>query len=143
MSRIDALLKDYGSHHRTRGNLICHAFGITLILFGIISLLLLVHLGPRWTAAEVVIAASVLFYLTLSVPLGVTMLVELLVLDVAARGIGDWRVGLTAFVVGWIFQGIGHGRFEKNSPAFLQNIVHLMVGPLFLWNELLRVRPIR
>jgi uncharacterized membrane protein YGL010W len=65
------------------------------------------------------------------------------VLDVAARGIGNWKVGLTAFVVGWIFQGIGHGRFEKNSPAFLQNIVHLMVGPLFLWNELLRVRPAR
>jgi len=142
MSRIDALFKDYGSHHRTRGNLICHAFGITLILYGIISLLLLARLGPHWTAAEIVIAASVLFYLTLSVPLGITMLVELSLLDIAARGIGDWRVGLIGFVVGWIFQGIGHGRFEKNSPAFLQNIVHLMVGPLFLWNELLHVRPV-
>jgi uncharacterized membrane protein YGL010W len=143
MSRIDALFQDYGSHHRTRGNLVCHAFGITLILFGIISMLLLIRIGPLWTAAEVVIAASVLFYLTLSVPLGVTMLVELAVLDVAARAVGNWKVGLVAFVVGWIFQGIGHGRFEKNSPAFLQNIVHLMVGPLFLWNELLRVRPVR
>ena len=143
MSRIDALFQDYGSHHRTRGNLVCHAFGITLILFGIISMLLLIRIGPLWTAAEVVIAASVLFYLTLSVPLGVTMLVELAVLDVAARAVGNWKVGLVAFVVGWIFQGIGHGLFEKNSPAFLQNIVHLMVGPLFLWNELLRVRPVR
>jgi len=142
MSRIDALFQDYGSHHRTRGNLVCHAFGITLILYGIISMLLLIHIGPFWTAAEAVIAASVLYYLTLSVPLGVTMLVELAVLDVGARAVGNWRVGLVACVVGWIFQGIGHGRFEKNSPAFLQNIVHLMVGPLFLWNELLRVRPV-
>jgi len=142
MSRIDALLKDYGSHHRTRGNLVCHAFGITLILYGIVSLLLLVHIGLRWTAAEAVIAASVLFYLALSVPLGATMLLELSVLDIAARAIHDWRVGVAAFVVGWIFQGVGHGRFEKNSPAFLKNILHLMVGPLFLWNELLRVRPV-
>jgi uncharacterized membrane protein YGL010W len=142
MGRIDALLKDYGSHHRTRGNLVCHAFGITLILYGVVSLLLLVRIGPRWTAAEAVIAVSVLFYMTLSIPLGSTMLLELSVLDIAARGIGDWRVGLAAFVVGWIFQGIGHGRFEKNSPAFLKNLLHLMIGPLYLWNELLRVRPV-
>jgi uncharacterized membrane protein YGL010W len=35
MKRVDALLADYGSHHRARGNLVCHAFGITLIVFGI------------------------------------------------------------------------------------------------------------
>jgi hypothetical protein len=37
VKRVDALLTDYGSHHRTRGNLVCHAFGVTLIVFGIIS----------------------------------------------------------------------------------------------------------
>ena len=52
MSRIDALFQDYGSHHRTRGNLVCHAFGITLILYGIISMLLLIQIGPFWTAAS-------------------------------------------------------------------------------------------
>ena len=37
--RVDALLADYASYHRTRGNLICHAFGITLIVFGSVVLL--------------------------------------------------------------------------------------------------------
>jgi uncharacterized membrane protein YGL010W len=140
MSRIDALLEDYGSYHRTRGNLVCHAFGITLILYGTIAVLLLVPLGARWTAAEAAIAFSFLFYLSLSAPLALTMLVETVALDAAARAIGDWRVGVAAFVVGWIFQGIGHARYEKKSPAFLKNLVHLMVGPIFLWNELFHVR---
>ena len=140
MSRIDVLLEDYGSYHRTRGNLVCHAFGITLILYGTIALLLLIPLGARWTAAEAVIAVSFLFYLSLSAPLALAMLVETVALDAAARAIGDWRVGLAAFVVGWIFQGIGHARYEKKSPAFLKNLVHLMVGPIFLWNELFHVR---
>src|SRR5262245_44926008 len=39
MGRMDALLEDYGSYHRTRGNLVCHAFGITLILYGTTTLL--------------------------------------------------------------------------------------------------------
>ncbi len=142
MKRVDSLLADYASYHRTRGNLVCHAFGITLIVFGILSMLLKVHIGG-FTAAEVLIAGSFLFYLTLDVTLAVTMLVEVAVLDLAARGIGDWRVGLGAYVLGWIFQGVGHARFEKNSPAFFRNLVHLMVGPLFLLNELLKIRPLQ
>jgi len=143
MTRVDALLTDYGSYHRTRGNLVCHAFGITLIVYGILSVLLLVPLGGRGaTAAEALIAASFLFYAFLSLPLALTMTAEAAVLDLAARAVGDWRVGLAAFVVGWIFQGLGHARYEKNSPAFFKNLVHLMVGPIFLWNEVLKVRRI-
>ena len=143
MRRVDALLADYSSHHRTRGNLVCHAFGITLIVFGILSMLETARLpgGTPLTAAEIGIAAAVLFYLTLDVPLAVAIAVELVLLDLAARAVGDWRAGLAAFALGWVFQGVGHGRFEKNRPAFLKNLAHLAVGPLFLVNELLKLRP--
>ena len=145
--RIDAFLADYGSYHRTRGNVACHAAGITLILFGSLSMLGALRLGAvgpfaRVTLAEVVLAAAVLFYMSLDVPLALAMLVELAALDLAARAIADWRVGLAAFVVGWIFQGVGHAVYEKNKPAFVKNLVHLMVGPVFLVNELLGLRPV-
>jgi len=140
MRRVDALLADYGSYHRTRGNLVCHALGIPLIVFGVIAFLRLVPLGGGgWSAAELVIAATVVYYATLDVPLALAMLLPLALLDVAARAVGDWRVGLAAFVIGWIFQGIGHARYEKRSPAFVRNLVHLLVGPLFLVHELLRL----
>lgn len=139
MKRVDALLSDYGSYHRTRGNLLCHAFGVTLIVFGITSLLAAIPLGPV-TAAEVVIAAVVLYYATLDLPLAAAMLVAFAVVDFAARSLGDWRVGLAAFLVGWVFQAVGHAVYEKNRPAFFKNLTHLLVGPLFLVNELLRVR---
>jgi uncharacterized membrane protein YGL010W len=142
--RVDVLLADYAFHHRTRGNLICHAFGITLIVFGIVAMLLTVRLPGSipLTLAEVVIAAAFLFYVTLDLPLAVAMLAELALLDLAARGIGNWRAGLAAFVLGWVFQGVGHARFEKNSPAFFKNLTHLLVGPFFLINELFRIRPV-
>ena len=142
--RVDALLADYASYHRTRGNLVCHAFGITLIVFGIVAMLLTVRLPGSFpvTLAEAAIAAASLFYATLDLPLAVGMLAELSLLDLAARGIGDWRLGLAAFVLGWVFQGVGHARFEKNSPAFFKNLTHLLVGPFFLLNELFRIRPV-
>ena len=78
----------------------------------------------------------------MNVPVALAMLGELAALDVVARAVNDWRVGLIAFAVGWVFQGIGHAVYEKNSPAFLKNLVHLMVGPAFLLNELLKIRPV-
>ena len=144
MRRVDALLTDYASYHRTRGNLVCHAFGITLIIFGSVNLLLRLRLPgvPRVTAAELLIGAVLLFYLTLDASLALAMLLEFALLDIAARAVPDWRAGLAAFLLGWAFQGLGHARFERNSPAFFRNLVHLMVGPLFLANELLRIRPV-
>jgi uncharacterized membrane protein YGL010W len=143
MSRLDTLLADYAAYHRTRGNLVCHAFGVTLILYGVVSFLLEIPLGVGpWTAAEVGLVAVLLFYLRLNLALAATMLAELVLFDLLARAVDDWRIGAGAFLAGWIFQAVGHVRFEKNRPAFSQNLIHLLVGPIFLWNELLRVRPI-
>jgi uncharacterized membrane protein YGL010W len=30
----------------------------------------------------------------------------------------------------------------KKTPSFLKNVVHLLVGPVFLLNEVLHIRPI-
>jgi uncharacterized membrane protein YGL010W len=84
--------------------------------------------------------AVVLYYLTLDVLLALGMLVAFGAIDLVARAAGGWRLGLAAFVVGWIFQAVGHAVYEKNRPAFFKNLLHLLVGPLFLMNELLKVR---
>lgn len=144
MKRVDGLLADYASHHRARGNLVCHSLGIPLIVFGILSFLSRVPLAfGNWTAAEALVAAAFVFYAALDLPLALAMLVPMGLLDLAARAAGSWKIGLAAFVLGWVFQGIGHARYEKNSPAFLRNLLHLLVGPLFLVNELVRLRPIQ
>lgn len=43
----------------------------------------------------------------------------------------SWRSALALFVVGWTLQFIGHA-IEGNQPAFLENPLHLLVGPLWL-----------
>lgn len=40
---------------------------------------------------------------------------------------GFWRIPLTLFVVGWIFQFIGHA-FEGKPPEFLKDWRFLFVG---------------
>jgi uncharacterized membrane protein YGL010W len=43
------------------------------------------------------------------------------------------------FIVGWIFQFIGHSVYEKKQPAFLRNFVHLLIGPLWILNDVVPV----
>lgn len=151
MKKVDQLLQDYAFYHQTKGNVACHFVGIPLIVLGILMMLVNVRLlqtGVVWiTAAEVVIALSVVYYLTLDVRFALGMLVFSAACDAVGRlcwtvPIDPWKPGLAAFIVGWIFQGIGHARYEKKSPAFLRNLVHLMVGPVFLLNEAFKFRPV-
>lgn len=147
MSKVDALLADYAANHATKGNVACHFVGIPLIVYGVVAMLLTVPLlaVPGLgvvTLAEALLLAASFYYFRLDSRLAVGMLLVVAVFDVVARTIGDWRVGLAAFVVGWIFQGIGHAVYEKKSPSFLKNMVHLLVGPIFLVNEVIHARRI-
>jgi uncharacterized membrane protein YGL010W len=143
MKKVDSLLSDYAFYHQTTGNKICHFIGIPLIIFSLLALLRSVVIHGWFTAAEILILFSFIYYLMLDVRLAIGMLLVVCALDAAAWRIMDIRIGLAVLIVGWIFQGIGHAVYEKRSPAFTRNLVHLMVGPLFLLNEMLRVRPVK
>ncbi|MGH9881422.1 MAG: DUF962 domain-containing protein [Pyrinomonadaceae bacterium] len=43
----------------------------------------------------------------------------------------SWRWALLLFVVGWIFQFVGHA-IEGTQPAFFRNPMYLLVGPWWL-----------
>jgi len=46
----------------------------------------------------------------------------------------SWGVGL--FVVGWVFQFVGHF-YEGKKPAFVDDLSGLAIGPLFVVCEFL------
>jgi uncharacterized membrane protein YGL010W len=126
---------DYAAFHRTAGNKACHAVGIPIIVLASLALLARVPLlalgGFELTLAEVVVALFVAYYLTLDATLGLVMLAAYAALDAAGRLLTP-TMALGLFVFGWILQGVGHWVYEKNSPAFFRNFVHLAVGQLWI-----------
>jgi uncharacterized membrane protein YGL010W len=126
---------DYASFHRTPGNQACHYVGIPLIVFSIFALLARVPLfdagGFTVTAAELLLLAATVFYVRLDGALAVMMLVASIALAAAGR-LTPVPVAVALFVVGWVFQFIGHYVYEKKSPAFYRNLAHLLVGPLWI-----------
>jgi uncharacterized membrane protein YGL010W len=143
MRNLTDQIANYAAYHRDRRNIATHFVGVPLIVLAVAILLSRpsfelagVTLYPTW----LVVAASVAFYLVLSVPYGLVMAV---LLGLAAWAAGSfaalatpawlaWGVGL--FVVGWAIQFLGHW-YEGRKPAFVDDLVGLLIGPLFLVTE--------
>jgi uncharacterized membrane protein YGL010W len=145
MKSLTEQLATYASYHRDRRNIGTHFIGVPMILFSILLLLS----RPLWIANTVIpvtpaLIVSIglgLYYLRLDGPLGLFMGIVLVgMLKLAAPlAMGatatwlTWSLGL--FVIGWIFQSIGH-IWEGKKPAFFDDITGLIIGPLFVAAEL-------
>jgi uncharacterized membrane protein YGL010W len=132
---LKAHFADYAAFHGTAGNKACHYVGIPLIVLSILALLARVPLfavgGFTVTAAEVFLVLVTAYYLTLDTVLAAIMLAASAALLVVGRPL-PVAVSVALFVLGWIFQFVGHYVYEKRSPAFYRNLAHLLVGPLWI-----------
>jgi uncharacterized membrane protein YGL010W len=92
----------------------------------------LVQLGG-WTVtlAEPLLLGAVIHYLTLDRALAAGMLLVSILLLWGGRLLPlGWALGL--FALGWAIQFLGHSVFERRAPAFLHNLSHLLIGPLWI-----------
>lgn len=145
MKTLQQQLGQYALYHRSKRNVLTHFFGIPLIVFAVLCLCVRIEFPVAdyvINAAQVVVFASVVYYLMLSVSLGLIMAAILVLLSLGAVAIAqlslrDWLViSVGLFVVGWVLQFIGH-YYEGKKPAFVDDIVGLIIGPLFVLAEAL------
>jgi len=142
-TQMRARLDEYTAFHRSFANEVCHFIGIPLIICGAGTLLgavPLFNLGSFViTLSEPVLLMISLFYVIEARGLGLITALLMTALGVLGRTL-PFTVGLALFLFGWALQFIGHARFEGSSPAFLRNLLHLLVGPAWLversiWRE--------
>lgn len=142
MQDIEALFADYASYHQTAGNKTFHRLGIPMIMLSLIGMLTLVPLFTvgtvRYDAAMLLIAAAAAYYFVIEWRLAVAMVA----ISIAFYFIGaaiPFVINVALFVLGWIFQFIGHKVYEHRNPAFFRNFVHLLIGPLWILNDVVPV----
>jgi uncharacterized membrane protein YGL010W len=144
MRNATDLMVQYAAYHRDQRNIATHFVGIPLIVFAIGVLLARPSFavgGLTLTPAWVLWALATLWYLTRgNLVLGVTVsaangVLILLAQPLAASSTAVWLTwGLGAFIVGWVFQFVGH-YYEGRKPAFVDDIAGLLVGPMFVTGE--------
>jgi len=137
MRTLQQHLSAYGAYHRDRRNVATHFVGIPMILLAVVTLL-----SRPMALAAVIAAVLALYYLMLDRRLGLVMTALLAVSvfigsQLAALPTHTWlAVGIGGFAIGWVLQFIGHV-FEGRKPAFVDDIMSLAIGPLFVVVEAL------
>lgn len=155
MRNLTEQLTQYAAYHRDARNIGTHFIGIPLIVLALAVLLsrpavavglpapmpvpVSVTVSPAW----LLFGAATIYYLVLDVPLGLMMSIVCAACVafgawLAQQGTAAWLGGGVAlFVVGWIFQFVGHIAWEHRKPAFVDDLIGLMIGPLFVLAEAL------
>lgn len=138
------LLSQYALYHRDRRNIASHFVGVPMIVFAVGVLLAkpaFALAGLALTPAWLAFALAAAWYLTRgNLQLGVAVSAAVgaligLAHHVGGSGTAAWLAwGIGFFVVGWAIQFVGHW-YEGRKPAFVDDIVGLLVGPMFVTAE--------
>lgn len=145
MKTLTDQLSQYADYHRDPRNILTHFIGVPMILLAVVMLLS----RPAWVVMEglplspAVIAAVLAcsYYVLLDLRYGLAMGVVLAAMLAVAAPLAQqatsvwlgWSLGI--FAVGWVIQFIGH-YYEGRKPAFMDDIVGLLIGPLFVMAEM-------
>lgn len=149
MRNLATFLHDYGESHRHPINQWVHIVCVPAIFLSTLGLFWLIPLG-RWLGLDgaagywlnggtVLAVLCMPFYLRLSVGVSVLMLGWLAVsiaivvaVDRSAASLG-WSA-LVLWLVAWAIQVWGH-KVEGKKPSFTDDLVFLLVGPVFVSKE--------
>ena len=143
MKSLTDHLTQYAAYHQDGRNVATHFVGIPMIVLAVTILLS----RPQWPVGALLLSPAVLvalastwFYTRLDARFGIAMAMVLAAALAASQWFAaqstsvwlGWGIGL--FAVGWAFQFVGH-YFEGKKPAFVDDLIGLLIGPLFLVAE--------
>jgi uncharacterized membrane protein YGL010W len=114
---VDQLLAHYGESHQNPRNELIHFIAIPLIMLSLVGMLFALH--PYVVYAF--FAASMLYYLRLSLVFLVAMVLWSLLTFALVLAMGPWvlQISIAIFVGAWVMQFIGH-KIEGKKPSFFR-----------------------
>ena len=149
MKAVDRWFSEYGESHQNPTNKAIHWICVPAITACVIALFWDLP-RPEWMRqfgwlnwGTVVVIASLLYYLRLSVTLalGMSLATGLIITGIIAYEqlhlTPVYQLALGVFVLAWIGQFIGHS-IEGKKPSFFKDIQFLLIGPIWLMGFIYR-----
>jgi len=141
--KLSAYFNDYAEFHRTKGNQLTHMVGIPAIVISLLGLLSLVTFGGdsmqtwliRPDLGVVLLVLGSIFYFTIDWKIAMAFTLVLFGMYLIGRSLPVSAL-IALQIGGWVVQYVGHIKYEKKSPAFYQNVKHLLIGPLWVFAKI-------
>lgn len=143
MRTLNEWLNEYGESHTNETNKLIHWICVPAIFFSITGLLYCIKLrlfitnGLQLNVATIVLLLTTIYYLSLSIKIGIGMLLFGVICLTLCYAIERflpfplWLFCIIIFILAWIGQFYGH-KVEGKKPSFLKDIQFLLIGPMWL-----------
>lgn len=146
MDKYNKLIKEYGIYHTKLITKITHIIGIPLIVLAIFIFIswLTINVDQNFRVHLVYLFTIILsiYYIKIHLKFGLILTILFILFNIVIYlfHLNEYNkqnlsIFLYMFIIGWIFQFIGHF-FEKNKPAFFDNIMQIFAAPLFVVCEI-------
>ncbi len=133
--------REYLKDHSTQGNIRTHYFGVPVVTLSLIGLLdnwiSLTIANNTIGAGLILVVLSLVWYLVLDKKLAFLIAPVLLALYYLSTLI-SYQAHIALQVIGWVFQLLGHYKYEGKSPAFFKSLPQLLIGPLFIYAKAIK-----
>lgn len=139
-------LAEYANYHRDQRNCLMHIIGNPVLFVAAVlplSLLSVTVFGVQTSAAVLLVIPALILWISWDVGLGLGIVVAAIPLLFIATIITNhvsvaavWMITALLTVIGWALQIAGHQFFERRQPALLDNPIHMLISPMYLFAKL-------
>jgi uncharacterized membrane protein YGL010W len=139
-------LAEYADYHRDERNCLMHIIGNPILFLAAVlplSLLSIPLFGMQTSVAALLVIPALILWTAWDVGLGLAIVAAAIPLLLVAGTIANhvsvaavWIITVFLTVVGWGLQIVGHQIYEKRQPALLDNPIHMLISPMYLFARL-------
>jgi uncharacterized membrane protein YGL010W len=147
MSRIFRhKLAAYADYHRDARNCAMHVVGNPILFLAAVlppSLLSVTVFGVQTNVAVLLVIPALILWIVFDVGIGLAIGGAAIPLLFSAALIAShagvawvWTITGGLIVTGWALQIVGHSLSEHRRPALLDNPIHMLISPMFIFAKL-------
>lgn len=140
MMTMKDYLDEYTLSHKNKVNKLIHKICVPSIMLSIFMILDSIP-GPV-SFCFMLVSFSMVFYLATKTPMKFVLIILIqsalfLLITFALKMPLKLYLGIGIFVIAWIGQFYGH-HVEGKKPSFLKDLLFLLIGPIWVWYDLLK-----
>jgi uncharacterized membrane protein YGL010W len=139
-------LAEYAEYHRDPRNCLMHIIGNPILFVAAVlplSLLSVTIFGVQTSAAALLVIPALILWISWDMGLGLAIVATaipfLLIATIIANHVSVaavWIITALLTIIGWALQIVGHQFFEQRRPALLDNPIHMLISPMYLFAKL-------
>jgi uncharacterized membrane protein YGL010W len=129
-------LVEYADYHRDQRNCLMHIIGNPILFVAAVLPLSLL-------SATLLVIPALILWIAWDLGIGIAIVAAAIPLLFVAAAIVDhvsvtgvWITTALLIVIGWTLQIVGHQYFEQRRPALLDNPIHMLISPMYIFAKL-------